>query len=167
MTTYVYPVWQTDFLFLIYANNVWNYTYMCIYIPYLCSPSVKWPSKNIFILQLYLFFHMYDHLRITCLKDWLPGITFCMYARVHVSTCMCMYIYRQTFASHIFLSYLWFFIYSLFDNRIRFCKCLWIFTAINKYFTVSSHIFSFTSMTTYVVLIWQTCEYFLIYANNF
>ena len=46
---------------------------------------------NIFIWQLYLFFHTYDHLCLPCLKDMLPGIIFCLH--VCVQRCMLVWVY--------------------------------------------------------------------------
>ena len=46
-------------------------------------------------------------------------------------------------------------------------KCLWTFSAIHKNFTFGNHIGSFTSMTTYVFLVWPTHLLSLFMPINF
>ena len=63
MTIYVFPVLQTYFIFLIYANKFWNYTHVYlnkILMPMKCS--VK--TMNIYPGKPYLFLHIYDLLNI-------------------------------------------------------------------------------------------------------
>ena len=62
-----------------------------------------------------------------------------------------------TFVSHI-CSHLWFLTYSLFGSHFYFFSNAYeVCTAIHKCSTFGSHIPSFTSMTMYVFLVWETC----------
>ena len=55
MTTYVFPIYQTLFLFLIYANDFWTCTHMYIYIQNTTGHEVLSDSHKYFTFVSYIY----------------------------------------------------------------------------------------------------------------
>ena len=64
MTTYVFPVWQTYFFFLIYANK-FEIVHTCASIQNTSNPHEVFSDSHKYLLcKPYFFLHIYDLLNI-------------------------------------------------------------------------------------------------------
>ena len=104
MTTCVFLVWQTYFIFFIYANKIWKlYTYVYQYttlMPIKCSVTVTiffiWQPICVFTpILMYSLFERYiatDYILYACIYVYMYV---CMYACMKVYMCVCACIYTS------------------------------------------------------------------------
>ena len=97
MTT-CFLLWWTYFFFLIYANDFWNYTHMCIFTNSTNAYYVLSDRNNILIWQQYFILHIFYHL---CIPHWKMSCqelhSVCMYACMYLHTCTYIHIYLPTY----------------------------------------------------------------------
>ena len=170
MTTYVFHLWQTYFVFCIYANNFGNCTHMYI-MPMKCLIS---QSQIFYIYKPYVLFHIYDPLSIPCLAV----IFVCFFWPMHINF-LIQSIKFNILAVIVVLSHLWTLMDSLFGRHIYFpylCQYLlklYRHVYVNKilmpmkcyvdslkYITFVSLICSFISMIPLVFHVWALYLFF-------
>ena len=134
------------------------------------------PVDLLYIPQPYLFFIINDHLCIPCLADIFSFMYLWQYLQqLYIYACNANEVLSwQSQIFYICKLYLFFYIYDPFLHIpslaaiFVFCKCHWVFTTIYNDSTLCNHICSFTSMTIYGSLVWQTYNnLFLFYVNIF
>ena len=92
MFTYIFLVWQTYFFFLIYTNDCWNCSLMCISTKCHCPWRINWQPKIFYIGKPYLFLQIYKPLSIPCL---VVMFGFCKCPQCFTTVLKCF-----TFSSH-------------------------------------------------------------------
>ena len=81
MTTFMYSFLNRHISISLFISITFETIHKCV--------SIHNTYAFIFIWKPYLFFHIYDHLCILCVKGTLPRITFFMYACAHKFPIVC------------------------------------------------------------------------------
>ena len=138
---------------IIYSPYLIKYSLFAIHICFQkCLWSGKWHSQIFYIWQPFFFTSVITYVFLV----WQS----CLF----LQTCLKLkhYIWPQICSLH-----LWSLKYSLFDSNIGYCKCLQGLSHIHKYHRLCSHISSFTSMITWIFLVWLTYLCFSFITRSF
>ena len=122
-------------------------------------------SHKYFQWQPYLYFHIYDHLHIPCLKDISSGIAFCMHASLYVSVYLHIHAYIHVYKFIDIPTYA----HVVLPKSIHPCICMYISPYIHLYIctdssmsvyinTYMSYMYSIISVCLHAYMHTHTCK---------
>ena len=114
------------------------YTQVYVNIKFYCLLSVRWQA------QICSFgSHICDHLCNLCLRDILPGITFCMYTCLYVSSYMHMHTYLLSYM-HTYI-----YIHVVLPKSIHLYICTCLPISIHTYVQIHVSVYIYVCIYVY------------------